>query len=173
MPKIYVQSDNDEQPIEFTGNIAELVPDEVFFGDNRYRTVVDESVQRRQKIKELNSKLHEAQTPEPTPTPEPVPATPTPAPVIDEETLYKNFKERQARELAEANQANAALVALLEPNGLDASFLPILENAKDPVKAAEELGRKKLSFASGGANPANTPDANNIFARINKDLGLK
>jgi hypothetical protein len=170
MPRIYVVSgDNTEEtPVEFTGNVAELVPDDVFYQDPRYRAIVDESVTRRKKIKELESLQHASQTPDPA-----APATPAPTPPVDEDALYRNFRERQAREAAEANQANAALVALLAPNGLDESFLSILEEAKDPAKVAVELGRKKLSFANSGANPANVPNAADIFANINKSLGLK
>ncbi len=175
MPKIYVQSENDEQPVEFTGDITELIPDELFFKDGRYRTVVDESVKRRQTIKELSSKLQEATAPEPQPQQVPAPQTTiveVPKVEINEDELYEKFKRRQIQERAAEIEARASLVALLAPNGLDESFLPILENAKDPATVAQELGRKKLQFAQSGVN-TKTPDAGEMFGNINKRLGLK
>lgn len=176
MPKIFVQSDNDEQPVEYTGDLAELVPNEVFFKDGRYRAVVDESVTRRKTIKELQALLDAAKAEDPATTPvtapEPVVQTPTVVvPTVDE--LYETFKARQAAEREATEQANAALIALLEPNGLTRDDLPLLENAKNPAILAVELGRRKLSFANSGVNPANPVTPQSLFDKINADLGLK
>jgi hypothetical protein len=159
---------------------VESLPDDLIYADPRYRQVVEESIGRRKTIKELSAELDEAKkaaqaipAPEPTPVPAPAPTAPEPVKVLTADELYEDFKKRQAAEQAQANQVSTELRALATEHGLDESYLPILENAKDPKLVASELGRKKLSFAQGGVNAQNTPDPSTLFTRINGDLGLK
>lgn len=171
------------QAVDSEGNISyepvEQIPDELIYQDKRYRDVVDESVSRRTKVKELSEQLEavKAQATKveaPVDTPAPIVAAPpevVKVPSVDE--LYLEFKTRQAAELAQQTEAQKQLLAIAAEHGLDASYLPILEEARDPKKVAAELGRKSLSFASGQVNTTPTSDPSALFTKINKELGLK
>jgi hypothetical protein len=166
---------------------VEVIPEEVVYQHPAYRQVVDESVGRRKTIGELKAEIEQlksATAPAATPAPAPVvqqPATPAPVPTPAPETpkfpsideIYEQVVARQVAEREQASQLTQQFQTLLTENGLDASYLPLLENAKDPKKAAEELGRKKLSFAEGGVNPEKGADPSTMFTRINKNMGLK
>jgi hypothetical protein len=159
---------------------VEVIPDEVVYTHEAYRKVVDESVGRRKTIAELkaeNEALKAASTPATPPEPAPVQQPPAPAPepvkVPTFDEFYAQWQEKHKQELSAAEQQSQQLNALLTEHGLDASYIPLLENAKDPVKAAAELGRKKLSFAEGGVNPAQQANPSDMFSRINKNLNLK
>ncbi len=174
-----------EEFIEVPDDKLEINPElieKAVYNHPKYREVVDESIGRKAKIKELRQQL-DGLVGEPDPSPK-KPATSEPADgqkivtpqPLDEDALYSKFTARLAADQLAAQQAEAAkanaLREVAKKYSLGESVLPILQNATDPEATAKLLEKSAYRFDDQvGGEPAK-PDTEALQSRILKNLGL-
>lgn len=171
----YIQQTNEAGEVEYIRAETLEVADEAFFADSRYQKVVNESVDRRKKIRELNKQIKDLQVvdaEDEEPVEEaPAPATMTPDQII--EAAIAKIDQRNAAETAAKTARNTQLEALLTKHKLPKTMLPALEKSNDPEGTAEILGRTSMRFDDvTGGETAGEVDITGLFARIDKELGL-
>lgn len=147
-----------------------------------YQATKDESVKRRQKIKELEELARGADS-EPgesdgADTPADMQETVVQPVAIDKDQLFTEFTKRLAEEQAAAQKAaaerEAQLKGLLTEHKLPEALLDVLDSHPEPAKAAKVLAESSYRFddqQGGGAADTQTT-FENIIGGANRLLGL-
>lgn len=165
--------------VDFTEDVLEEIPDDVFFNDDRYKTVADRDYKRRQKVKELQEQLSKTGEEDPSDDTEEDDEQPEPVTLQQVQSLLSNyseemlttFKTKLEQEQEEKQQQEASLKSLLEENELDEEALPVLRQSSNPEETAAYLAKSRLRFG-GSANADNTPSIQDTLDNVNKRLGI-
>lgn len=181
MTELYQPIYNDDG--EITGyEPVERIPDEVIVEHPKYRKVVDEAYKRRQRVRELESKLESSDEQEDDTQPqeqpeakEPEPEQPA-APVIDTESLYEQFKNRLYAEQEAERKAKQDHQAMVNRVAKEYNVSPqiLRGQTEDEITAhAKQIADAQLKFQDVGASPDSSVEINDdLWARIDGKLGL-
>lgn len=124
-----------------------------------HKQVVDESIKRRQQIKDLKAALEAKDEPE-QPKVEP-PTVQQPEPQDEDallDKLYAKLLEKQQADAAAALQRRNALTEVARKHGLGAGVLPVLEQSTNPEATAALLANSSYHFDDTEGGEASTAD---------------
>ena len=181
---------------EETGEVSyeRVEVDEIVTDTERYKNVLDESITRRHKIKDLNSEIEElkaqlsqreaakvSQTEEKEQNPAKEVQQAKPAqPQIDLEQikrevlaeLQKAQEEQKQAEQKRQNLINESLEKYKLPSEFSAVLAQIPEESVDAV--ASTLASKQFRFddVSGGATPSDEQDLSSVLSKVYEKLNL-
>lgn len=158
------------------------VPEELVKQTDPYKTVLNESVERRKEKAELKKKLDtvlasvavEAEDGKAEETPVKATEASATVPTLDTEALYKDFRTRLAKEQEEAKteeeKRQETLKEIAKRNGLGDRVIPILANTRDPEKAAKDIAAARLMFEDVESGEPGVP-GDDMWAKIDGKLG--
>ncbi len=198
MPVEYYTKVVDDEGNESFALIEDIeIPDDVFFEDERYKTVSNRDIKRRDRFNNLVSTLEaEGYTFErdanggvlsdengirmtkPQAQDEQPAAPQVKVPTMDE--IYAEIRQRSTQEQQAAEQAKAEREAVInsamEQHGLKGDVARnILANSTNPDEVAALLGREQLFFGetNGGATEeeARRTEIDELGARVRKRMG--
>lgn len=181
MPQeVYVKVVGDDgvdtyQPVE----IRTLeIPAEVIHEHPVYKTVVKESIKRREKVAKLQEQVNALSKEEDDDNPTPAPAPqPEPLNFRDRAELFKFIQEEQEKvtgaSQSAAQQRKTLIDGLIVEHKLGSDAYEVLDLSSDPTKTASALGRSKLRFddVSGGEQTTETR-LNTVVAAVAQRLEL-
>lgn len=171
-----------------TTTYVEIPPEQVEVPEDhplsvKLRTVTEESIARRHRIKELQTQVAQLATTEeqPAETPaKPAQEPPTQPKPVDEEALILRVVEtlaaKEASVQSAANERKAAIDKILSDAGLSETYRPVIAAIPDVEVAraqalhlAQQVNR--FDTAPSGGNGQRDPGA--MFARVDKELGIR
>lgn len=173
-----VDAEGKESYVEVDPKTLELPEDHPV--NAKLAAVTKESIERRERLRELKSRLAELEneggTPEaqkPAQKPEPAAA----APDLDTltEQLLQRIDERSKTAQQQQQAREAAVNAILQETGLSDDYRSVLAAIPDPNVAREQakvLAAKALKFGEAPAGGNGRPDADVLVKNVSKRLGL-
>lgn len=181
MATVFVKQTNEEGEEVFVEvDVSEVLTEDVIKQTDVYGNLLSESIERRQKNKQLRDQLASLEVKdEPPSQPESIdvkePETPPPTPTLDEDALFEKFMQKQ-RELAQQEQQakderQAMINRIAKEMNVPASILR--GNTEEELKAhAKSMIDAQLVFptlASGSsADTSSEVDAlQNVFKKLN------
>lgn len=171
MPQLFQRQEDDEGNVTYV-EVTE-VPDDVIRETPTFKKIVDESIKRRQQIKDLKGKIEELSADETPEKPEPVQ---TQVQQVDPDALVADILQRldarnQERE-QQTQTRRTQIEKLIADHKLSADAYSILDKSQNPDETAAYMGRLQVQFDSsaGGETPVVT--VNDAVAQALKSLGL-
>ena len=183
-----VDADGNEVYEEVT---PESLDEEVIKATPLFGKVLDETVQRRKRINELQAQLEslasdgdeadEAPPKKQAKPPQPSAQADTPKKEIDPDELYSQFRERLLKEMQEEEkkkkEVQSALSSIIEENRVPSELSYLVEaqfnagGAEAAKKAAADIAKTRSLF-NGGAGGDPETEAEMIAKRAFKKLGF-
>lgn len=171
MPQLFQRQEDEEGNVTYIE--VEELPDEVIREAPSFKKVVDESIKRRQQIKDLKTKIEELSADDTPEKPEPVQ---TPVEQVDPEKLVADILQRldarnQERE-QQTQTRKTQIEKLIADHKLSVDAYSILDKSQNPDETAAYMGRLQVKFdnSSGGDTPVASVD--DAVAQALKSLGL-
>lgn len=163
-----------EQRTDAEGNVTYVEVDELTIVKSHpeYKSVKQEAIERRIAAKKpTNEQGDNEPTPPVVTPPAPAASVTPPAPALDEDALFAKFAAKLKSERDAETQRATALDELLVKNALPPAARDLLALSIDPTKAATELARLRMSFASGAGEVAAKREEDVVSGMMNKLFG--